>query len=45
MYTVNVYDLRDDRLICWINNQTEGDVAKLLSQGFKELRLEVKRKV
>lgn len=44
MYTINVYDLQD-RLICWINNQTDSDVANLLSQGFKELRLEVKRKV
>lgn len=44
MYTINVYDLHD-RLICWINNQTASDVAQLLSQGFNELRLEVKRKV
>ena len=44
MYQVNVYD-QHDRLICWISNQTPNDVAKLLAQGFKELRLEVKEKL
>lgn len=43
MYKINVYD-QHNRLICWISNQTAKDVAKLLAQGFKELRLEVKEK-